>query len=60
VEEKTMLWLEVKNLHAEIDGAAARALWRHGYLPRVALYNTKDEVDTRAQSMSRHGSFSHE
>jgi len=30
-----MLWLEVKNLHAEIDGAAARALRRHGYLPRV-------------------------
>jgi hypothetical protein len=55
-----MLWLEVKNLHAEIDGAAARALWCHGYLPRVAVYNTKDEVDTRAQSMSRHGSFSDE
>jgi hypothetical protein len=35
VEEKTMLRLEVKNPHAEIDGAAARALWRHGYLPRV-------------------------
>jgi hypothetical protein len=43
-----MLWLEVKNLHVEIDGAAARAVWRHGYLPRVALCNTKDEVDTRA------------
>jgi hypothetical protein len=37
-----MLWLEVKNLHAEIDGAAARALWRHGSLPRVAVYNTKE------------------
>jgi len=48
VEEKTMLWLEVKNLHVEIDGAAARALRRHGYLPRVALCNTKDELDTRA------------
>ena len=47
-----MLWLKVKNLHVEIDGAAARALWRHGYLPRVALYNTKDEVDTLAQSFS--------
>jgi hypothetical protein len=35
VEEKTMLWLEVKNLHVEIDGAAARALRRDGYLPRV-------------------------
>jgi len=48
VEEKTMLRLEVKNLHAEIDGAAARALRRHGYLPRVALCNTKDELDTGA------------
>jgi len=55
-----MLWLEVKNLHVEMNGAAARALWRHGYLPRVALYNTKDGVDTRAQSMSRHRSLSHE
>jgi hypothetical protein len=27
-----MLWLEVKNLHVEIDGAAARVA---GYLPRV-------------------------
>ena len=35
VEMKTMLWLEVKNLHVEIDGAAARALRRYGYLPRV-------------------------
>jgi hypothetical protein len=40
-----MLWLEVKNLHVEIDGAAARVA---GYLPRVALCNTKDELDTRA------------
>ena len=48
-----MLWLEVKNLHVEIDGAAARALRRHGYLPHVlTLYNTKDEVDTLAQSFS--------
>jgi hypothetical protein len=60
VEEKTMLWLEVKNLHVEIGGAAARALWRHGYLPCVALYNTKDELDTRVQFTSTHGSFSHE
>jgi len=37
VEEKTMLWLEVKNLHVEIDGAAARALRRRGYLPRISL-----------------------
>jgi hypothetical protein len=36
------------NLHVEIDGGAARALWRHGYLPRVALGNTKDELDKRA------------
>ena len=47
-----MLWLELKNRHVEIDGAAARALRRHGYLPRFALYNTKDEVDTLAQSFS--------
>ena len=46
-----MLWLEVKNLHVEIDGAAARALRRHGYPPRVLRsYNTKDEVDTLAPS----------
>jgi hypothetical protein len=43
-----MLWPEVKDRHAEIDGAAARALWRHGSLRRVALCNTKDEIDTRA------------
>ena len=55
-----MLWLKVKNLHVEIDGAAARALRRHGYLPRVALYNTKDKLDTRVQFTSTHGSFSHE
>ena len=54
-----MLWLEVKNLHVEIDGAAARA---HGVTATCrasfALYNTKHEVDTLAQSMD--GSFSHE
>ena len=55
-----MLWLEVKNLHVEIDGAVARALWRHGYLRRAAVYNTKDELDTRVQFTSRHRSFSHE
>ena len=47
-----MLWLEVKKRYVEIDGAAGRGLRRHGYLPRVALYNTKDEIDTLAQSFS--------
>jgi hypothetical protein len=35
MEEKAMLWLEVKKRYVEIDGAAARGLRRHGYLPRV-------------------------
>jgi selenocysteine lyase/cysteine desulfurase len=58
VEEKTMLWLEVKNLHVEIDGAAARAL-RVTATCRAsfALYNTKDEVDTLAQSMVKAREF---
>jgi cysteine desulfurase/selenocysteine lyase len=39
-------------------------LARYGVTPTCrasfALYNTKDEVDTLAESMVRHGSFSHE
>jgi selenocysteine lyase/cysteine desulfurase len=39
--------------------AAARALRRHGYLGRAsfALYNTKDEVDTLAESMIKAPEF---
>ena len=55
----------------EIPGVAVRAgthcvmplLARYGVTATCrmsfALYNTKDEVDTLAESWSRHGSFSH-
>jgi hypothetical protein len=40
VEEKTMLWLELKNLHAEIDGAAARATASRLPAARPSLFTT--------------------
>ena len=56
-----MLRLEVKNLNVEIDGKKSSTVSisrsRRGRSMPFALYNTKDEVDTLAESMVKAREF---
>jgi hypothetical protein len=43
-----MLWLKVKTCTSRSTAPLLARYGRHGYLPRVALCNTNDELDTLA------------